>query len=148
MHRPEKEVIADVLVTSAIKLPRVLRALDERSVLTVTEASAMAVLMHAGPMNIGSLARFEQVKAPSMTRTISNLEARGLVVRVADHVDARGWIIEVTQKGRRVFRDGHQRKMAPLQQWLENLSDRDFYKLVQALPIIEAMGELTLPSVE
>ncbi|MDO5506630.1 MAG: MarR family transcriptional regulator [Pseudoxanthomonas suwonensis] len=146
MSRAERDAIADVLVMAAVKLPRALRALDGQSRLTATEASALAVLVHGGPMNIGNLARHEHVKAPSMTRTVSNLERRGLVDRAPDPADARGWIIEVTRKGRTLFEDGHQRRMAPLHQWLDSLSKDSLKKLAQALPVIEAMGELRKPA--
>jgi DNA-binding MarR family transcriptional regulator len=145
MSKVDRGAIAETLVMTAVKLPRVLRALDETPRLTSTEASALAVLVHGGPMNIGSLARFEQVRAPSMTRTISNLEDRRLVERTPDPSDARGWIVQVTPQGKKLFVQGHERKIAPLRRWLDDLSRDDFQKLVRALPVIQAMGELTKP---
>lgn len=145
MNEVNRDALAETLVLAAVKLPRVLRAKDETPKLTSTEASALAVLVHGGPMNIGSLARLELVRAPSMTRTIANLEERGLVVRTPDPRDARGWIVHVTRQGKKLFVQGHERRIAPLRQWLNDLNDEDFKKLALALPVIEAMSELRSP---
>ena len=142
MNEVDMDAIAAILVIAAVKLPRVLAALDESPRLTNTEASTLAVLVHGGAMNIGSLARIEQVKAPSMTRTIANLQGRGLVERASDPNDARGSIVKVTPQGKRLFVRGHERKIGPLRRWLDELSESDLKKLVVALPLIEAMGEL------
>ena len=139
---PDSHSIAAAAVTAAAKLLRVLRALDTSPRLTATEASALAVLVHGGAMNIGTLARHEQVRPPSMTRTIAKLEKRGLVERIPDRDDARGWIVRVTRPGRKQFVDGHERRIEPLRRWLDALDDRDCAALVRALPVIVAMGTL------
>ena len=138
----DTNAMAGSLVTSAVKLLRMLRALDASPRLTDTEASALAVLVHAGPMNMGALARHEQVRPPSMTRTISNLEQRGLVGRTPDPDDARGWIVGATRQGRKLFGEGQARRIEPLRQWLDGLPERDLARLARVLPLVEAMAEL------
>ncbi|HYW75114.1 MAG TPA: MarR family transcriptional regulator [Gammaproteobacteria bacterium] len=142
MGENDEREIADVLAISAIKLLRLLRASDQFPKLTATEASALGVLVHGGPMSIGSLAQLEQVRAPSMTRTISNLESRKLAERVRDPADARRSIVRITKRGKTLFEEGHERKLAPLRNWLKALDEDDLGKLVMALPVIEAMGKL------
>lgn len=135
-------ILADALTLAAIKLPRVLRALDEAPALTSTEASALAVLVYGGPMNIGTLARHEQVKPPSMTRTVTNLEKRSLVRRVSDETDGRGWVVEATATGRKLLSIGHDRRLRPLISWLGNLQPDQKKQLVRALPMLQAMSTL------
>lgn len=142
MTKNDEQEIAEALAASSIKLLRLLRAADQFSKLTNTEASALGVLVHGGPISIGRLAQLEQVRAPSMTRTISNLEKRKLAERVKDPADARCWIVRVTKRGKTLFEQGHERRLAPLRAWIKQLNEEDFGTLVLALPLIEAMGEL------
>lgn len=142
MERFDALEVADTLAVFASKLPRVLRALDTDSKLTPTEASVLAVLIHGGPMNIGSLAQIEQVKAPSMTRTVRNLEKRKLVEREVDCNDARGWIIKPTLVGKKLFLDGHRRRLQPLIRWLNALQPQARKQLNQVLPVLKAMSDL------
>lgn len=128
--------MADQLVLAGVRLVRTLRALDTRPRLTPTEASALAVLVHGGAMGLGTLAMHEGVRPPSMTRTVGVLEARGYVRRAPDPNDGRGVVLSVTPEGRRVFRAGHRRLMAPLIRHLHALPPDARRRLEQALPTL------------
>lgn len=146
MNNPDDQALAHALVMMAVRLPRVLRALDDASTLTPTEASALAVLVHGGAMNIGELARHEDVRPPSMTRTVTQLESKGLVERRPSETDGRAWLVDVTPIGRKLFREGHQRKLAPLVTWLHELEPSTKKKLIVALPTLLAMSMLESPT--
>ncbi|GAB1406553.1 MarR family transcriptional regulator [Thermomonas brevis] len=146
MGDADDRALADALVLAAVRLPRVLRALDQAPALSATEASALGVLVHGGAMNIGELARHEQVRPPSMTRTVAQLEARGLVERTPSASDGRAWLIAVTAAGRTLFRDGHRRRIAPLVQWLAALDRGNKAQLLAALPALQAMSMLETPA--
>ncbi|TKS53571.1 MarR family transcriptional regulator [Luteimonas yindakuii] len=135
--------LADALVMVAVRLPRVLRALDEAPQLSASEASALAVLVHGGAMNIGTLARHEAVRPPSMTRTVTRMEEKRLVRRRPDPLDGRGWVIEASARGRRLLLEGHARKLEPLVAWLHGLDDGQKQQLMDALPVLQAMSMLT-----
>lgn len=143
-ERMDDRDLADALALVAVKLPRVLRALDEARMLTSTEASALAVLVYGGTMNIGELARHEQVKPPSMTRTVTKLEERKLVKRIRDERDGRGWVVEVTPAGRKLLNEGHVRRLRPLVVWLEKLEPERKKQLLGALPVLMAMSNLEM----
>ena len=61
--------------------------------------STLAVVAKHGPLRLSDLAQLESVSAPSMTRTIAELESRGYVVRRADPVDGRAVLIAAAEAG-------------------------------------------------
>lgn len=130
--------MADTLALLAVKLPRTLRAIDATPKLTPSESSALAVLIHAGAMNLGKLAEYEQVTPASISRTIGVLEARSLVSRTRDKADGRGSVVQSTALGTRLFKEGHKRKLAPLVEWIEQLPAHDKARLLDVMDLLEA----------
>lgn len=142
------EELADTLALLAIKLPRTLRAMDAAPKLTNSESSALGVLVHAGAMNLGKLAEYEQVTPASISRTIKVLEKRGLVSRIRDEADGRGSVVQATSPGKRVFKEGHNRKLAPLVEWIDQVPASDRARLLDVLDLLEAAAVLRLPEAE
>lgn len=140
--RPSSQKAANALALLAAKLPRMLRAMDPAPKLTSSESSALGVLVHAGAMNLGKLAEFEQVTPASMSRTIKVMEKRRLVSRAKDKADGRGSIIQSTARGKRVFNEGHKRKLAPLVEWIDQLPASDRTRLHGVLDLLEAAAIL------
>lgn len=134
--------IANTLALLAVKLPRTLRAMDATPKLTSSESSAVGVLAHAGAMNLGKLAEYEQVTPASISRTIKVLEKRGLVSRTRDEADGRGSVVHSTALGMRVFKEGHKRKLAPLVEWLDHLPASDRTRLLDVLDLLESAAVL------
>lgn len=137
--------MANTLALLAVKLPRTLRAMDATPELTISESSALGVLVHSGAINLGKLAEYEQVTAASISRTVGVLERRGLVSRAKDAVDGRGSVVQSTLLGTQVFKEGHKRKLAPLVDWLEQLPARDHARLLDVFDLLEAAGVLGAP---
>ena len=138
-HASSQEV-ASTLALLAVKLPRTLRAMDVAPRLTTSESSALGVLVHAGPMNLGKLAEFEHVTPASISRTVAAMEKRGLVSRTRDKADGRGSVVQAAALGRRVFNEGHSRKLVPLIQWIDELPASDRARLVDVLDLLEAVA--------
>lgn len=86
------------------------------------------------------LARIEQVRPPTMTRLIGNLEREGLVRRTDDPSDRRIRWIHPTALARRLLRQGRRRRVGVLQAGLDQLSPADRRTLEQALPILELLA--------
>src|SRR6185437_9373656 len=61
--------------------------------------SAMAVIAKRGPLRLSDLAQLEGVSAPSMTRTVAELEVRGYVVRRPDPLDGRAVLVAAAEAG-------------------------------------------------
>ncbi len=59
-----------------------------------------------GPATARDLAGRERVSAPSMSKSVSELEGRGYVSRTVDPVDARQKIVSLTASGRGALRRG------------------------------------------
>jgi DNA-binding MarR family transcriptional regulator len=106
--------IADRVHSAAIRLLRLVRVADDETGLSAPRLSALSVLVFAGAQSLGALARIEQVKPPSMSKLIAELEAEGLVVKRADKADGRAIRIEATAKGRALMQEGRKRRLALL----------------------------------
>ena len=96
------EAVADGLHAAAIHLLRRLRVEDEALGISAPRLSALSVLVFAGPMRIGELARAEQVEPPTMTRLVVGMERDGYVLRETDPEDARAVRVRATGRGTRV----------------------------------------------
>lgn len=59
----------------------------------------------AGMASVTDLARAAELNPGAMTRLLDKLEARALLVRVADPADRRALHIHLTEEGRRIWRD-------------------------------------------
>lgn len=136
------ETLSDELVLISIKLARRLRGLDPAPLLSPPEASALAVLVHAGAVTLGELARHEGVRAPTVTRLVQNLERKGLVRRVGDTADARVSKVIVTAVGRKVFLTGHKRKLQPLIELIGSLAPLERARLIAALPALRKIANV------
>src|ERR1051325_3298626 len=88
--RPRGFATADRLHSAAIHLLRSLRTEDRSSGLSGPRLSALSVIVFAGPIAMSALAAAEQVRPPTMTRLVAELERRGLVERERDPDDHRG----------------------------------------------------------
>ena len=81
--------LADRLHSSAIHLLRRLGGQDTAAGLSGPRLSALSVMVFAGPIWMSDLAAAEQVRLPTISRLVSDLEREGLVERVADETDRR-----------------------------------------------------------
>jgi DNA-binding MarR family transcriptional regulator len=135
--------IADRLHSAAIHLLRRLRAEDDATGLSAPRLSALSVIVFAGPVRISDLARAEQVRVPTTTRLVTDLERDGLVERVGAPDDARARLVRATAKGRRLLQKGRERRVKTLAKGLDALTERERSVLSRAAMLLE---RLTLPS--
>lgn len=110
------------LHAAAIRLLRAVRVADAETGVSAPKLSALSVLTFGGPMSLGALAKAEQVRAPTMSKLVADLEAEGLVAKRADKADKRGVRIEVTAKGRALMEEGRKRRLALLTKRLSRLT--------------------------
>jgi DNA-binding MarR family transcriptional regulator len=140
MPKPDAFDLADRLHSAAIRLLRGVRAVDAESGLSAPKLSALSVLVFAGPQSLSSLARAEQVTAPTMSKLVADLQAEGLVAKRADRADRRGVRIEVTPKGRALMAEGRRRRLALLTKRLAGLSPGERAKLSEAAALMLRLG--------
>lgn len=131
--------VADRLHSASIQLLRRLRAEDRRTGLSGPRASALSVVVFAGPIALGDLAVAEQVRPPTMTRLVTGMETQGLVKREGHAGDARVVLVRATAKGIRLLQEGRARRIARLQIVLQNLPASDLATLGDATVILERL---------
>jgi DNA-binding MarR family transcriptional regulator len=81
---------------------------------TSLELSALGHLLRRGPLTPGEIAAAERVQPQTLTRTLTSLEADGLVSKAAHPRDGRMILLELTEAGRAALR----RDMAARDSWL------------------------------
>jgi len=96
------------------RLSRRLRALELPDGLTIERLSTLATVAALAPVSISALAKAEIVSLPTMSNMVAKLEAKGLVKRVEDKLDARGVLVSTTAKGRAIYQRATQQSLSHL----------------------------------
>lgn len=107
--------------------------------------STLAWLDRHGPQRVGDLARAERVSAPVMTRIVTTLADRGLVVRSRTCDDARGVLIEVTPAGLAVVAGARAERAAAAAALLDGLDAEELASLAAAIGALERIAGLAEP---
>jgi DNA-binding MarR family transcriptional regulator len=136
---PEIVALADRLHSTAIHLLRRVRGEDTAMGLTPPRASALSVIVFGGPITLGDLAAAEQVRPPTVSRLVRDLEEAGLVVVRPDPHDARVRVAEPTPAGRALLTEGRARRVAHLARALAALPVAERNTLVRAAGILEGV---------
>jgi len=129
--------LADRLHSAAIHLLRRVRREDVTSGLPAPQLSALSVIVFAGPIALGALAEAEQVRPPTMTRVVAELERRGLVSRETGTDDRRVTLVTATTQGTRLLQEGRRRRVASLARALSRLTRAERDLLARAVPLVE-----------
>jgi DNA-binding MarR family transcriptional regulator len=137
--------LADRLHSAAIHLLRRARRTDALTGVSPAQLSALSVLMR-GPKTLGELAAAEQVRAPTMSRLVSEMECGGVARKVADPADARVVRVHATAKGLRALERGRALRIKTLRSLVANLQREDRVSVARAVGIIERMlGQRAAP---
>jgi DNA-binding MarR family transcriptional regulator len=137
---PGPRQVADRLHSAAIHLLRRLRSSDAASGLTAPQGSAVSVLVFGGPVTLSRLAAIEQVRPPTMTRLVAELERRGMVTREPDARDGRKVWVRATEEGRRLLVEGRARRVARLEADLRDLPPAEFARLARVVETLERVA--------
>jgi DNA-binding MarR family transcriptional regulator len=128
---------ADHIHSAAIHLLRALRRQDDKSGLSAPRLSALSVIVFAGPITLGNLARAEQVRPPTMTKLVQALESARLVKRTPDPDDRRIMWIKATASGRRLLLKGRAARVHALAFRLKSFSREEVDSLDAAARLLE-----------
>ena len=104
--------------------------------------SALVSVAKHGPIRLAELAQVELVSAPSITRLVAELEAKGLVSRTTDPADGRASLIQVTDAGLEAVQVARRVRQQIVAELLEPLSAEEVATIEAALPALERMIEL------
>ncbi len=132
----KREKLADCLHSAAIHLLRLVRVQDAGAGIAPARLSALSVIVFGGPVSLNDLAKAEQVRPPTMSRIVDALETQGLARRRTNDQDRRAVVIEATEKGASILKQGRKRRVQFLAKHLSRLSAaelRDVERAVRAL---------------
>jgi DNA-binding MarR family transcriptional regulator len=101
--------------------------------------SSLATIAKRGPIRLADLAGIELVSAPSITRVVAELEARGLIARSVDPDDRRAFRIQVTEAGMDAVLQARAARTAVIATLLSDLTPADLAGIEAALPALEAV---------
>ena len=118
----EAHAIAERVHSAAIRLLRRLRKSDAAQGLSGPKSSALSVLVFGGPQTLKDLAAAEQVRAPTMSRLVAELEIDGLATKAGARSDRRVVRIAATAKGKTLLEAGRERRLEVLTAQVEALS--------------------------
>jgi DNA-binding MarR family transcriptional regulator len=104
--------------------------------------NALATMYRIGPIRPGDLAQREFVSAPTMTRTLRDLEKLGLVSRRPDASDGRSILVSVTQKGEHEVLRARSTRAELLAELLGKLDRDDVSALRDALAALERLATI------
>jgi len=137
--------LASALRISVSRLARRLRAERQREGLepdlSDTQLAALAALERHSAMTPGELADHEKVQPPSMTRVITVLEERGLVMRAPHASDRRQVVLTVTDYGREVVQQSRKLREAWLAKRMRELTPQERAALRAAAPVLEKLSQ-------
>lgn len=129
------ERTADLLHGSAIRLLRFVRREDAAAGVPPAQLSVLSVLVFAGPQTLSALAAAEQVRLPTMSQLVSEIERKGLAKRRP--LDGRTVEISATEKGAKLLEAGRRRRLARLSEALAGLSRDDLALLEKSAAILK-----------
>ena len=131
---------ASTLRLGVMRLARRLRVERETNDLTFNQLAALGTLHRRGAMPVGEMAMHENVKPPSMTRTVAALEEAGLVTRRPSETDGRQVVVELTEQAHRVLDEDRARRTAWLAQRLGDLSPGEVELLARVAPLLDRLA--------
>jgi DNA-binding MarR family transcriptional regulator len=137
-HASVNHLLADRLHSAAIHLLRHVRRGDVLTGVASAQLSALSALVH-GPLTVGALAAAEEVRAPTMSRLLTDMERLGLIRRSMDPEDARVARIDMTAKGRRTLVRGRDLRVAEIEGRIARLSAAQREVIHMATVLIEQM---------
>ena len=109
--------------------------------LSLTAMAVLWVLHGRGDQTVGALAAREQVRPPTMTRTVTALAERGLVERHDHPEDGRQVVVRVTDAGRQIVQADAARRDRWLALRLDELTPDERDVLRRAAPILQRLAE-------
>jgi DNA-binding MarR family transcriptional regulator len=133
--------LAADLRVSLMRTVRRVRAEKSDKELSDGQYAVLAYLDRAGPATPRSLAEYERVQPPSMTRTLASVVEAGLVAREGHPNDGRQVLVRLTPKGRATVRETRRRRDAWLARRLADLEPAERQVLADATHLLRRIAD-------
>jgi DNA-binding MarR family transcriptional regulator len=141
---PMTRTVDTTLLASRLRLVvgHLVRRMRAEHRFSLSQGAVLGRLDREGALSIGALATAERVRPQSMTQTISDMEADGLVARRPDPSDGRRTLVELTEQGLCILEADRRQREGWLAQAIEqDLSPAEQRLLADALELIERLSE-------
>jgi len=123
------------------KVSRRIRGNRGDEMISDSQLGVLFSLVIEGPKTPGELAAREHVSPPSMTRTVNELEKRGLVSRVPHTEDARKIEVLPTAAGETLAAETRRMRFEWFSRRLAELSDDERAALSASMPVLRRLAE-------
>jgi DNA-binding MarR family transcriptional regulator len=121
---------------------RLVRRMRAEGRLPLAQIAVLGRLERGGPATVSALATAERVRPQSMSQTVSELEADGLVTRRPDPTDRRQLLVEVTDAGHATLADERRHREGWLARAIaEDLSPAERRALEAALEPLRRLAD-------
>jgi len=100
----------------------------------------------SGPKTLGDLAAAEQVRPPTMSRLVSEMQRAGVARKVTDREDARVVRVHATPKGLRALSRGRAMRIESIEQLMTELGPDELGDVERAVGAIEKLLGQRAPS--
>jgi DNA-binding MarR family transcriptional regulator len=140
----ERDEVADTatkVYLAATRLAQRIRAERPRDGTTLSMLSVLSHLRREGPMTAGRLAALRRLEPQTLTRTLHQLEAEGLIRRGPAANDRRQAWIEISEQGLARLRDDMQPRVAWLARAMLPLSATEQGVLRLAAALMEELAQ-------
>jgi DNA-binding MarR family transcriptional regulator len=124
-----------------VVLGRTIRRLRMEYRFGLTQVAVLGRLDREGPMSTGELARAERVRPQSMSQTLADLEAEGLVSRTPDERDGRRTLVALTETGREALEHDRMAREGWLAQALAGFTPDEQDTLQRAIGLLSRITE-------
>jgi len=126
-----------------IVLGRLIRLLRSQYGFGLTQSAVLGRLDRDGPRSIGELAGAERIRPQSMSQTLAELEAEGLVARGPDPSDGRRTQVALTDHGRAVLQEDRALRVGWLAKAItDELTEDERVVLDDAVRLLGRLSEL------
>jgi DNA-binding MarR family transcriptional regulator len=123
-------------------LGRIVRRMRAETRLPLAQGLVLGRLDRGGPATVSALATAERVRPQSMSQTVSELEADGLVTRRPDPTDRRQLLVELTEAGNATLADERRHREGWLARAIaEDLSPAERRALEAALEPLRRLAD-------
>ena len=134
---PETAALAHDLRIACMRVARRVR-FDADNTFAPHQFSVL-VRLHEKPRTLGEVAAIEQVSAPTMSRTVSQLVDQGYVDRAEEPADRRTVRLSLTEEGTRVYLRERAHRDAWMAARLEGLSAAERELLRRATTLVDRL---------
>jgi len=115
------------------ELQKLLRKLDQKRPLSAMRMAVLQSIAETSPVTVKQLAEQHQVRMPTMSKLLDELQQQGLILRAHAKDDARRRLIILTQKGRQQLQASRQKEVEFWQTIEQQLGAKKWQSLQQNL---------------